>query len=557
MSIGQPGTSSSDDAAPMMRLDPAGTAPILSYNVPDATSYHGRNLIELVFPEELFKPALREKPARPAEPPPPPAAKPTAPAAATAPAAPAVKPPLKASLPELRVPLAMRFGRLPARLETVAGGFKATGSGRVSKRLAALQGDDIDLLRSMGKRVIVHKNMYGRLDYTAVQDPPRARPRILLVESYRLSSFPTSYGAGKVIKTLTLLPGERTKISIKTFQKTESEQKEASSILDSFSEESAEDFEDSVQSEISDKQNQAENLEFSIEAEGEQSWGTGSAKATAGLKGGSNSAREEFSKNVTNALHKHSTKASAKRDVQVNTSFEIKEQEGEETSIEREIQNLNVSRTLNFVFRQMNQAFVSLVHLVDVRVGFFNGFSESRREVALPQLDALLEEVLAGESQRQTVKAAIVDQLQHVFDYRGRVHSIVETSEFKDAAGKPIPGSSYLRVKRDYLSTHTDPVTGASVVVPGVILSEDTNVLRTDGVIVEALLGQGESLDAYSKNLQQETIRAKVLENELLEAKLRREREIARTLETRDEVGAAIYARMFPPAPPTEQPTKP
>lgn len=534
MSNGQPASPDANGAAPMIRFDPAGQAPILSYNVPDATSYHGRNLIELEFPEDFFVPALRAKPARPADPPGGKAVKQTAAAKRAADS--------RAVAPARPLPP-------PVRIDTTTGKVKVTGALALSRKLARLDAEEIDRMQAAGRRLVLRRNMFGRTDYAFVPEPIRAVPRLLLVESYRLSSFPASYGAGKVIKTLTLLPGERTKISLKTFQKTESEQKDASSILDSFSEESSEDFEDSVQSEVSDKQNQAENLEYSIEAEGEQSWGSGSVKATAGVKGGSNSAREEFAKNVTNALHKHASKSSSKRDVQVNSSFEVKEQEGEETSIEREIQNLNVSRTLNFVFRQMNQAFISLVHLVDVRVGFFNGFSETREEVALPELDVLLARVIVDEPRRKIAKAAILDQLQSIVDYRGRPQQFVETAELTDAAGKPVPGSSYLRVKRDLTSTHTDPVTGATITVPGVIVSHDTNTLRTDGVIVEALLGHGESLDDYSKRLQQETIRAKVIENEIAEAKLRREREIARILETRDEAGAAIYARMFPPPP--------
>jgi hypothetical protein len=535
MSNGEPVSPDATAAAPMMRFDPAGQAPILSYNVPDATSYHGRNLIELALAEDFFVPALRTKPTRPADPPKNPKS-----TAARARAAARTVAPLARPLPP------------PVRVDSTTGKLKVAGVRQLSRRLAGLDAEEIDRMQAGGRRLVLRKNMFGRIDYAFVPEPTRAQPRILLVESYRLSSFPASYGAGKVVKTLTLLPGERTKISVKTFQKTESEQKDASSILDSFSEESSEDFEDSVQSEISDKQNQAENLEYSLEAEGEQSWGTGSAKATAGVKGGSNSAREEFSKNVTNALHKHASKSSSKRDVQVNTSFEVKEQEGEETSIEREIQNLNVSRTLNFVFRQMNQAFISVVHLVDVRVGFFNGFSETREEVALPDLDGLLGRVIVDEPRRKIVKAAILDQVQTIMDYRGRPQALVETVELTDATGKPVAGSSYLRVKRDVTSTHTDPVTGAHITVPGIIVATDTNTLRTDGVIVEALLGHGESLDDYSKRLQQETIRAKEIENEIAAAKLRREREIARILETRDEAGAAIFARMFPPATPDD-----
>jgi hypothetical protein len=65
---------------------------------------------------------------------------------------------------------------------------------------------------------------------------------------------------------------------------------------------------------------------------------------------------------------KHAAQASAKRDVQVNNDYTSKVETGEETSIEREIQNINVGRTLNFAFRQMNQEFVSILHLVDVRL---------------------------------------------------------------------------------------------------------------------------------------------------------------------------------------------
>ena len=32
---------------PMIKLEPGGKAPILSYNVPEPTSYSGRNFIEL------------------------------------------------------------------------------------------------------------------------------------------------------------------------------------------------------------------------------------------------------------------------------------------------------------------------------------------------------------------------------------------------------------------------------------------------------------------------------------------------------------------------------
>ena len=35
---------------PIVKLDPGGKAPIVSYNVPDKTAYDGRNIIELKLP---------------------------------------------------------------------------------------------------------------------------------------------------------------------------------------------------------------------------------------------------------------------------------------------------------------------------------------------------------------------------------------------------------------------------------------------------------------------------------------------------------------------------
>ena len=55
-----------DNNEPLIKLEPGGKPPILSYFVPEPTSYSGRNFIELTFsdPEEVFKPKAFEKPDR-------------------------------------------------------------------------------------------------------------------------------------------------------------------------------------------------------------------------------------------------------------------------------------------------------------------------------------------------------------------------------------------------------------------------------------------------------------------------------------------------------------
>ena len=128
------------------------------------------------------------------------------------------------------------------------------------------------------------------------------------------------------------------------------------------------------------------------------------------MSGGTNSAREEFAKNVSSATTKHSAKASSQRNVEVNTNFEIKEQTGEETTISREIKNINVGNTLNLLFNQLNQEMITILHLVDVRVSFNNGYGESTVEVPLSDLDNLLETYIVTKNIDE-VKNSILSEL--------------------------------------------------------------------------------------------------------------------------------------------------
>ena len=119
----------------------------------------------------------------------------------------------------------------------------------------------------VGKRLNIYRTLYGTLTYNYVEEPQVARPTLLLIESYRLSSFLGDYGAGRIVKTFTLLPGEKTKIAVKSYTKTQTEAKSASSILDSFTEESADDFEESLQSEQSDKKSSEKSKEYHADVE--------------------------------------------------------------------------------------------------------------------------------------------------------------------------------------------------------------------------------------------------------------------------------------------------
>ena len=121
----------------------------------------------------------------------------------------------------------------------------ATGASAVFK---ALDPDDAVAKVNAGYRLVRYKDFGGKPAVKMLPPlPPEPRPRLLLVEVYRLSSYLGAYGAGRVLKTFTLLPGEKTKISVKTYTRRTTDAKAASSILDSFTKESAEDFEKSTE----------------------------------------------------------------------------------------------------------------------------------------------------------------------------------------------------------------------------------------------------------------------------------------------------------------------
>lgn len=388
------------------------------------------------------------------------------------------------------------------------------------------------------------------VNLTLVPEVVNRLNRFIIVENYRLSSYLGNYGAGRTLKTFSLLPGEKTKISIKSYTKTETDAKQASNILDSFSEESSRDFEESMANEQSNKRNYDETWNYQVGVEAKASWGWGSASASAEMSGGTNSAREEFAKNISTAVQKHVSKASAKREVQVNTSYEVKTQTGEETSLEREISNINVGSTLNFVFRQMNQEFISILHLVDIRIGYFkidtvNDVETYRyREVTLPELDTLIADVIVPERQAE-VRNVLLHQLTNVFDHEDRHHVLVEERPFKDRDGKDVPASSYLRMRKDYTSTYVDQASGTKIEVPGVIMAANKHVLRTEGVIVEALLGQGDGLDSYSHGLQEEAVRARELENTALELEQSAARLALKIVKEKDAEMGRLYQELI------------
>jgi len=380
------------------------------------------------------------------------------------------------------------------------------------------------------------KTMGGRakIRFAKLRD---IEPKLVLVETHKLTNFPGDYGAGTTIKTFSLLPKEETEISIKTWKKSVTTMKEASSILDSYTEEKADEFEKGIQSEVARTSKEENSDSFNVSAGGGVSMGCVNASASVGYETGTSACREDSVKNVMNATSKHAQQASAKREVNIETSFESTEETGEEITIMRKIENLNASRTLNFTFRQMNQQFHSILHLIDLRVGFYNGYPGSFRVYTLPELSRYvfkyMNTVNTDKSHAQVfedIKQKILNEYTAVMDYQGNSKNFIEEVSNGN-------GGSYLRVipprdvngkrtgKQDYIMRDERKDSTGAITQPkdiryldGIVLANKVITMRTDGVIVEALMGQANALDSYALNARKEKIREESLENELIDA---------------------------------------
>ncbi|MFE6489468.1 hypothetical protein ACFVGN_41980 [Streptomyces sp. NPDC057757] len=422
-----------------------------------------------------------------------------------------------------------------------------TDAASVNAMREALGDVDMDGVISemhQGRQLTATRTGSGAYTFRFVPDARYTGPRLLLVETYQLTSVPLRYGPGRVIKTFTLLPGERTTMRVSTYKRSTQSIQSTSSVLDSTSDESEREFEQAVTAEQSDQSESAKSFEYnaqaSASAKGSWGWGSASASVSGGVEGSNTSARQEFSKNLTSAVGKNAAKASARREVSVDTSMDLKLEEGEESAVERTIENINTSRTLNFLFRQMNQEYAAVLHLVDVRVAFFSGHSESREEVPLAEMNSLLERVLKNAGSVTAVGEQILALITATRDLAGNTHAgfvRTRTPDGTDLAPAINPA---------HTSDYTTP-DGRTITLPGIITAAEHHVMRTDGITVDAFLGEGQGLDTYSLGLQEQALRSQAADNLLKEReadRLQMALEIARDGDTRR---AEAFRTLFMP----------
>jgi hypothetical protein len=388
--------------------------------------------------------------------------------------------------------------------------------------------------------------------------------RLILIEKIAITSFLGNFGAGRLVKTFSLLPGEQTTISVDSYTKDDATAKSASSILDSTATECGADFEDTVNNENDTKSANSDATSASVSAEIGSNWGWGNASIKAGYTDSANSSRENAVKTVNNALAKHTSKASSNRSVSVNTDFSQTTSTGTTTDTTRTLKNINVSRALNFVFRQMTQEYTAIVHLTDATLGYYGldvllgaddnpligsdgGIvtRETFTEYTLPEItDFMNTQMTAAANATPNLRDNVLNVLSSVPDYTGTLQSLVEQVTPKAPDGTPDQGATYLRVKTDIKQGY--PADNPQYTVPGIILGASSYVLRTDQLLCDALLGEGDALDSYSHALQDVAIAERQAAVAETQAAVAREQLAQSIVSNKDTDMAAIWGKIFP-----------
>jgi len=173
----------------------------------------------------------------------------------------------------------------------------------------------------------------------------------------------------------------------------------------------------------------------------------------------------------------------------VNTTTSDTLTETNEESSVREIANPNLSRVLNFAFRQLLQEYVSVTHLDDIKVAFTNGYPDSFRVVSIEELDSLLDEVVEP-VHWDAIRNKIFNEYNIIKNYTDANQIFLELANSKGWSADPITpgtplaeGETFYQKKKGVAGSFTyvnSQGNSKQYKVEGPILNVDFNTLRTD-----------------------------------------------------------------------------
>lgn len=373
---------------------------------------------------------------------------------------------------------------------------------------------------------ILSTNMAGQQYIAYMPKPAAAKPALFMIETFRVETYLGNYGAGETVKTFSLLPGEKTTISVKTYKQTVKNKKDISNVLDSFNQETSNELEKMLESEASSSKEKERSGEIGIQTTLSATLPVKAIKvgvsSIVNMKASAKNVRKESQKTLSRSISKQVQKSAVNRKVEVNTERSETETNSEEISTIRILENINKSRVLNFVFRQLNQQMITVTYLDNVSFYFSNGYPESVRKCGLAELKDFLEEILVSAKVEPTFKD-IINSLHNYDDYAGNLKPFVErlTQQYQDIFTIPPTNISHESFVRNSNLLSEIPNTGSfsqdgqNITVNGVITDISYRTLPTDSVIVDALLGHGEALDCFNLHLQEAAIQEAKLNNDI------------------------------------------
>jgi hypothetical protein len=506
---------------PLSKLAENGSAAILNYNLPQSTTYEVVSLVKLDIPEKSFRETERKPP--------------------------------PGNYWERFDLEAQKLDLTPNRIQSVlnaqsyssvneimhtglnfaaqelptSSGVKfRAGNLQVSTKSATFATEYAANKIAEGFRPVLYRRPSGKQALVFRPRPDRPRPAIYLVLRMRMASYLGDYGAGQTLSTFSLLPGEKTVIEIRDYRHDEATKATSQSVLDSYSESAMEDLQTTIESSTSSSVESSETDTDTMSAGAGYNVGVnlGIIKVGEDIGGeaaSTNTMTEAVSEQVStlnSAVSHHVQTADTQRQIEINTDVTTTAVTENETTTTRTLENINRSRVLNFVFRQLLQEYYTITYLDDVSLLYSNGYDTSRKTSTLSSMGNLLRGMLIDAKTVKSVQSDIYRHLCNIPDYTGTRVSFIEkvTENHRNCIepeedDKPV---SYVRKRAGLKQSYQDTT------VNGIILDVTHRVLRTPAVIVDALLGQGAALDCYNQELQEAAVVAAQLTNRKTEQAL-------------------------------------
>jgi len=359
----------------------------------------------------------------------------------------------------------------------------------------------------------------------------------------KMLTYPGKIGMGKVVKTLSLLPGEEAELYSSNYLSNEKSRTDCENIIDSSSKSCEQDTYNTVK-DVAQKNSSNSSSSKTYESEfwtdvDAKYWTIGVAgKGGVDVEGGFSSKSESISSAVEEMVSSFSEIVTSKanksnqfRKYEIQTESYSKDISNTFKSVKRTIKNVNTSHVLNYYFRQLVQEYISITFMEGVTI-MVPQHDKTLRQIYIGELSTYLKSQGVAIAQINEIIADIYRQLNNIYDYENKrwnlieivprelvkldlASSIVNLNNLKSVKNLSLTGfpgqesklTFYKRIKKDIVTKYD----GMSI--NGVIIDVTKRTLNTPSVIVESILGDGQALDCYTLQKRELEIKQKILVN--------------------------------------------